>query len=331
LIVDVANDLDRTMIEELEELAKNSEENKELSELVVKLNELIEDMKEPGVDQREALAKLSEMQAAIAAAQAEFNMDVVNAQMQALGQSIAAADALAGAANALQEGDYNKAAEELESIDPASVDRKEAKTVSSELKKVAQKMSDAGLGQLSSATSEFCDGLESGESSKCKSGACKLAKLSRTYSLRKAVGECLGCQLAKLGECKGACKNGGMSKNGPQKPSNNWGRGSTGDPFGEEATRIDSTRQRQDIQGTPGEGPSEREITHAPEGRQTATREYRQNYKEFQKATEEVLRSESLPLGHRQTIRRYFEAIRPDNEAETPSDQPAAKIDGGSK
>ena len=31
--------------------------------------------------------------------------------------------------------------------------------------------------------------------------------------------------------------------------------------------------------------------------------------------TEAVLQSEALPLGHRQTIRRYFETIHPDSQA----------------
>jgi hypothetical protein len=34
-------------------------------------------------------------------------------------------------------------------------------------------------------------------------------------------------------------------------------------------------------------------------------------YQKYRKLSEAVLDSEPIPLGHRQTIRRYFELIRP--------------------
>ena len=50
--------------------AARKENDPKLKELVQKLTETIQEMKLPGVDTKEALAKLSEMQAAIAAQQA---------------------------------------------------------------------------------------------------------------------------------------------------------------------------------------------------------------------------------------------------------------------
>jgi len=37
-------------------------------------------------------------------------------------------------------------------------------------------------------------------------------------------------------------------------------------------------------------------------------------YSKYRKMSDAVLDSEDIPLGHRQTIRRYFEAIRPSAE-----------------
>ncbi len=71
-------------LEELDEAARR-ENDPSLKELVQNLNESIEQMKLPGVDVKEALAKLSEMQAAISAQQAQFNVGLVNTQMQAAG------------------------------------------------------------------------------------------------------------------------------------------------------------------------------------------------------------------------------------------------------
>jgi hypothetical protein len=72
------------------------------------------------------------------------------------------------------------------------------------------------------------------------------------------------------------------------------------------------------------QGEIEIETTHSPEGKQQAQREYRATYDKYRKISEAVLDSEPIPLGHRQTIRRYFEAIRP-NDAETDAVQAATK------
>jgi hypothetical protein len=309
--------LEATMLAELVQMNEEVTQEPELKELVSKLQKLLEEMQEPGVDEREALAKLSEMQAAVAAAQSEFNMDVVDANMQAVGEALASAVAMQAATRALQEGAYDKAAEQIEKIDPATLTEKEATTVAQELKKLSAEIADDGLEELSEATSEFGEGLTDGDGDKCKSGGRKLAKLSRKYALRKTVGKSLNGQLTRLCESKGHLNmNGGLARRKQSKPSDSWGRGSTGDPFGDEATQIASVRQQERLTGMAGAGPSEREISRSPEGREAATRRSREVYREYRKQAEEVLQSEAFPLGHRQTIRRYFEAIRPESGGE---------------
>ena len=74
-----------------------------------------------------------------------------------------------------------------------------------------------------------------------------------------------------------------------------------------------------------GEGASETETTHMPEGRQSAARAYREQYQKYRRMTEAALDSEPIPLGHRETIRRYFELIRPQaDEADSPAPAPQA-------
>ena len=141
-----------------EEAAKKENDPK-LKELVQKLTETIQEMKQPGVDTKEALAKLSEMQAAIAAQQAQFNVGLVDAQMQALGEAMASTQALEGAGQALQQGKYDKAAEQLEKAEP-KFDRKEAKTLKEKLAQAAKAMEEAGLADLSTATTELAESLD---------------------------------------------------------------------------------------------------------------------------------------------------------------------------
>jgi tetratricopeptide (TPR) repeat protein len=324
-IVREAELLEETMLQELEELAAQEKEQK-LEELVEELKELVEEMKEPGVDLREALAKLSEMQAVVAATQSEFNLEAVDASLKQLGEALSPAAAMQAASDALQQGEYDKAAEALEQIDPSQISTKESRAAGEQLKKAAKKIEDANQGQISDAVAELIEGLENDNESQCKGGLCKLAGICKSQGLRKKIGECLGCQLAKLGECKGACqsncqgnKNGGQGVARSDSPKQSWGLGASGQPLTDQATKIDATLNREDITGTAGDGPSEKEVSHSPEGREQATREYREKYAQYRRMNEAVLESEALPLGHRQTIRKYFESIRPQSEAAQPS------------
>jgi hypothetical protein len=95
--------------------------------------------------------------------------------------------------------------------------------------------------------------------------------------------------------------------------------GTSGNVDGEK-TELGSARKQDVVKGQTGEGPSETETTHSPEGRQAASREYREAYQKYRKMTEAALNSEPIPLGHRQVIRRYFELIRPQGDEAEKSD-----------
>ena len=197
--------------ESLEDLAgtANKENDPKLKELVQKLNDTIEEMKQPGVDTKEALAKLSEMQAAITAQQAKFNVGLVDAQMQALGEAMASTEALEGAGQALEQGKYDKAAEQLEKAKP-KFDRKEAKTLKEKLAKAAKAMEDAGLAEPSTATTELSEAMEDAgmPPARCK----KLGNLARSQGQRKKINDLLALQCRNLGECKGNCQKNSTAK-----------------------------------------------------------------------------------------------------------------------
>ncbi len=311
----------RASLEDLEEPAK---EDKELQKLVKHLVEKIEEMKQPGVDVKEALAKLSEMQAAIAGQQALYNVGLVDAQMKTLGDAMASSQALESAGHALQQDKFEKAAEEMEKAEP-KFERKEVKALEEQLKKTAQAMGAAGLGELSEVTSEMAESL--GDGQKVQSALKKLSKLARAHGRRKRIHDLLSLQARNLSECKGNCqKNGGAqirTTKKSDKPSNNWSRAINGNTDGEK-TRLDSTRKQDYVQGQAGEGPSETETTHSPEGRELASSQYSEKYQKYRKLTEAALNSEPIPLGHRQTIRRYFELIRPQGDEAKQADAAAA-------
>jgi hypothetical protein len=308
-------------VEDLDEVAKK-EHDPQLKELVQKLTETIQEMKLPGVDTKEALAKLSEMEAAISAQQAQFNVGLVDAQMQALGEAMASTQALEGAGQALQQGKYDKAAEQLEKVEP-KFDRKESKTLKEKLAQAAKAMEDAGLSDLSTATTELAESLDDAAAAQ---GACKtLGNLARSQGRRKRVTDLLTLAARNLSECKGNCNKNSTLKirlrKKSERPTSSWGMGISGNTDGEN-TKLDSARKREQVQGQMDEGASETETTHMPEGRQTATRTYRDQYQKYRRMTEAALDSEPIPLGQRQTIRRYFELIRPQEDEADPKPDP---------
>jgi hypothetical protein len=310
-VVAAADDA-KASLEELDEVAQQAKDP-ELKRLVAQLRQTVEEMKQPGVDVKEALAKLSEMQSAITTQQALYNVGLVDAQMRTLGDALASTQALESAGHHLQQARYDRAAEALEQADP-QFDRKEAKALKEELKQASQAMGAAGLGALSDATTELLEAV-SGDGS--AASACqKLGKLARAHGRRKQISDLLTLQSMNLSECKNCMKNSTAKVRMRKKsttPSSNWGMGISGNVDGEQ-TKLGSARKQDFVQGTQGEGPSETETTHSPEGRQVATREYRQLYQKYRKMSEAALSTEPIPLGHRETIRRYFELIRPAGE-----------------
>lgn len=309
--------LEETMLEDLRELVEKHPEP-ELKELTKELEEMVEELKAPEVDQREALAKISEMQQTLAAALEKLDLQQVDSQLQELAAALEPAESLKSIAESLKAGKYDKAAQELEKMDPKNLDRKEREAVASNLKKFKKDLGEGKQGELSDAAQEMQEGLENENESQCKSGQCKAAGVCKNQGMKKSLSQCLGCQLNRLSQCKGNCQNPGQCMGNKvvksDTPTNKAGQGASNEPTGENKTQLDSNRNRDDITGVQGDGPSEREVSSSPEGEQTSARTYSQKYSEYKKQMEEVLDSEPLPLGHRETVRKYFESIRPSQE-----------------
>jgi hypothetical protein len=204
----------------------------------------------------------------------------------------------------------------LEKLDEVKLTPKEAKALEEKLKQLAKQMGDAGQGSLSDAVAELAENLRNGNG-KVGQAAKNLAKKLNNAVKRKKANELLTALNEELKDAKCNCQaNGGARIKQPQKsdsPSSNWGRGISGNTDGEK-TKLGGKRNEVQVTGTPGaEGESDVETTATPEARQQASREYKEKYDKFKKATEAVIESEPIPLGHRQMVKRYFEMIRPSN------------------
>ena len=115
-----------------------------------------------------------------------------------------------------------------------------------------------------------------------------------------------------LGDCKGECESEcSCAGNSNKKGGNNWGLGKSSNEPGDKTSKLNSAK-KMNIKGQQGDsGEVDVETIKSSEQKQEAVREYRKQAKKYEQMSESVLSEEAIPLGHRQTIRRYFESIRP--------------------
>ena len=314
----------------LKELEKelNKDVDPELEQLLKELKQKAEELKEPGVDVKEALAKISEMQAAIQSAQSQASLEQVDQQLQEIGEAMASAKALEGAGQALAEGKYDKAVKELTDLGDIELERNEARNTAEKLKKAAKRAKgDAGDGSISDAANEMAEGIEDGDAQKVKGAAKQLGEKAKGQARKKKINDLLNAELTSLSECKGNCQKNSTAKGKKKEKSNNpsqvYGMGESGNIDGD-ATNLAANLNKEQINGQAGEGVSEFETSSSSEGRQEAQRGYKDVYQKYKKMSDAVLESENIPLGHRQTIRKYFESIRPQQgEEPAPTNKPA--------
>ena len=299
-------------LEELEEF--NTEElDPEVEELLKDLAKNIEELKRPEMDPKEALAKLSEMEAALQEQQEKLNQENTEAALQQVGEALTLAEQMQAAGEAMAKGEMEKAAEELAKLEMPELDRKTEKSITEELKRVENQSNGAAKKQLKNAIQQMSQGLSGGDRSKFKEGMEGLAGECKKQGRRKKLSDLLRKQCQCLGECKSECE-GACKKDGAGKGGKNWGLGASGNQPGDKTSQL-GTNPKMDIKGKESnQGDVDVETISSEEQSQEAVREYRKQADKYEQLSESVLSSEPIPLGHRQTIRRYFELIRPQGE-----------------
>ncbi|HBT76526.1 MAG TPA: hypothetical protein DEB39_06280 [Planctomycetaceae bacterium] len=320
-IVATVESLKEELLKKIEELSEEHGDEQPLKELSQELEKLLGELEESSNDPREALATLSKMETAVRSAMNEFDLEAVDASMREVAEALSASDATRSTSDSLKAGEYAKAAESLEKLDPQSLGKQDRTVLSEQMQQAGKSMNKRGQAELARSTLKMSDALRENNAAECKGGACELAGLCRKQGLRKGICKGLESKLALLSLCKSECNgsscanNGGMSTNKSDSPSNNWGRGTAGNPASGEETSLEGNREQQQLTGMPGAGESEFEQFRSEEiAKESSAAAYKERFQEFRKMSEEVLESEPIPLGQRQMIRRYFESIRPREE-----------------
>jgi hypothetical protein len=303
--------------DDLAELEQFNQEgaDPEVEKLLKELAAKIEELKQPGVEPKEALAKMSEMEAVLQDKQQQLAAQNVEATLKEIGEALALAEPFQSAGEALSQGNANKAAEELDKLEMPELDRKTERAVTEKLDHIAkQNQANGNQRELREATGQVSQGLSQGDRSKFKDGMQGLAGEAKKQGRRKKLSDLLRKQCQCLseckGECEGACKSDAESN---QKGGNNWGLARSGNEPGEKTAKLKAGEQMKLTGQESASGETDVETLSSAEQEQTAVRQYRENAKKYEQLAESALEAEPIPLGHRQTIRRYFEMIRPQN------------------
>ncbi len=317
---------------DLDELKAAAEESglDEFERVVSQLQKRTKQLRDSEPDLPTALATMSETQQELAKQLKELSITATDTQLKSLGEALETAEEFQPAAESLKQGNFDTAAQQLESVDAQKLSTREAKAAAEKLAEVARAMKDAGMQKLSDKTSEMSDAVRQQQSDAVRRSAEEIAKDVRQHAARREMAEMLQAQSMKLAESKqemrmGAAKVAGESQRGSetktvakgqtdqksQNSSSSTGGKTAGNIDGEK-TQLESQRQMARLTGLLGDaGDSQFETETGELTPQEAQRQAGEVYGEYSKMSDTVLNSEALPLGYRQTIRRYFESIRP--------------------
>jgi hypothetical protein len=281
------------------------------------LQRVVEQLKQPGMDPKEALAKLSEMEAVLQAKQEQLADPSTEAALQEIGEALSLAEPFQAAGQAMSQGEMEDAAKELAKLDMPKLDRKTERAVTEKLDKAAENSTQATQRRLNQAAAKISAGLTKGDRSKFKDGMQGLAGECKKQGRRKKLMDLLRKQCNCLSECKSECEGACKSQaDGKKKGGKNFGLGASGNDPGDKTAKLKAGPQKQITGAESNSGDVDVETMAAEEQQQDAARKYKAKVDKYEQISESVLDSEPIPLGHRQTIRRYFELIRPQS-AET--------------
>jgi len=301
-------------LKELEAFQKE-EKDPDLDRMLESMNRQIRELAAPGVIPKEAMAKLSEMEAELQAMQQKLSDTTVSSQLKEVGEALSLAEEMARAGEALSEGNLKKAADELSQMEMPKLDRQTEKAVSEKLTQIQQKAAQQPQKApgVRDAVDKLAEGLSSQDQSKFQEGAEGLGNEVKKQERKQQLSELLQKQSDVLFDAKSAMESElGNSAQGNKPGGTKAGKGPGNNPTAGSGTAKQQAGPELKLKGQDsGTGDSEKETMADSPQESEAVRQYRQQAERYESLNESVLESEAIPHGHRQTIRRYFEMIRP--------------------
>ncbi len=320
-----ADELQKSL-DELKEVQSQSVDP-EFDQMLQEMNRQVSLLRDEPLNPREAMATLSEMDAMLRDMQKQLKAASTEASLKEVGEALELAEATSQAGEAMKQGDLKKAADELRKADLPQLDRKTQTAMSEKLDK-SQKTAKKSV---SEAVRKMAEGMKSKDEKSFSEGKSELADEASREAMRQDLRKQLQKQSQKLAESKGALESAMQVPSSNSKDGNTPAPGNAGKKAGkgtqgnQKGPATESTKGSKELKlkgqdSLAGESDKENEQTTGDESE--AMREYRQNPQKYEALSESAIESESIPLGHRQTIRRYFELLRPSASKQEEAAQP---------
>jgi len=340
----VLQELRGVVVPAVQELADANPDDKELKKLSDNLARWTDEIETASDDPMKATAVVARMEEALKKTIDSYDVEGAERAFKSLGEAFGEIDETTKVGEALAEGDFEKAADELEKLDFKKMSVRDRQALANKLKAAAETIRSRQDEQAAQLTEQLAEELQSGKCASCKNTSCKLAGKLRGHKSNKEKTKQLSCQMARLGLCKsncaGACasctqncsskgaqNNGKKAQSGNKSGANASGGASSArplgasqsvaaDPLGGQNTQLRTNKELTQIAGKEGEeGDSTKEIVRSDEAAlqdQEAQRVRDEEAREFSKQIEATLDAEEIPLERRRVVRDYFEAIRVD-------------------
>jgi len=301
---------------EVEKLAKEED----LKELVEKLKEVQERFEQGEMNERDVMIALARMDKELQEKMEAMGVEELNAQLNQVVPHLMASTAAQQVAQQIKEDKLDEAAKEMDKLDAKlqkdELTPEEKEQLALNMGAAAAKLGKGEKGTLGSDFNNASQSVKSGNKEGIKSSF---------KSMKDKMGQCNSLrQMKKLSNCLGTCKGNmgnkasllakigkGENNNKSDSPSTNAGLGSV-KAEGEGKGLEDSYREMLNVQGMAGEGPVESEVEVTDGQTSASTLDAKEMYNEYAAVAEQALDQEAIPLSHRFHVKRYFQAIRPE-------------------
>ena len=320
-------------IKPLEQVFKDWEEaqkiapSPELAALLKQIKPLRDQMASGQMTEKQLLLKLNDVQASLQAAQDKLQTQSMDPMAASMAEAMKDLDGMSGLAAALQRKDYVSARDQAAQAQNKYQSGAAKMPEGTQAQVAADKMGEAaqkaeGNPQASSAMKQMQNSLSKQDSSGMSKGLDQLKDSLGQQAQKQAQGRNLGLQMAQLGDYKnglGKSDSPGTQMGMPQLSlakslQQQKGAGTGVDPNRIGAsTQLDANHQDVKLTGMAGNGASETqtESTQEPHFEKTAGSVDASQFAAYEKLSEQATQDENLPVADRQTIKRYFQDIRP--------------------
>ena len=314
--------------------SERAQHDPELRELLDGLRPLREKLarRDAALETKEAFKELSRVEDKLAAAQAKLDAQSLQPLAADLAAALEKVDGLGTLAADVRRRDFEhaeahagQAARQMQAPDAKPPQGAQAADAAGKFGQLAQQFGQQGNAGAQRSMSDLKNGLQQNQTSELGKGLDGLKQSLANQNARDAQKRNLSLQLHQMSLCKSGlgdkeslCQGLSLVPKLSLQRSEQAGHGASRDTDPNRTGApgaLAADHSQENLHGTANEqGESETTslstLDPSPEHAAAASAA---NFRAYETLSRQAVADENLPLAHRQTIKRYFESIRPDN------------------